>query len=120
MAKSILGTKKSRGRPVTTGTGTQIGMRWHEPLLSHIDEWANGQDDRPGRAEAVRRLVEIGLASSPGKPKRTTDKARRAASVAAEKHAMDHLDRALKGETDSVRASRKRQLTSMPGGFKKR
>jgi hypothetical protein len=26
-----------------------------------IDAWAAAQDDEPGRSEAIRRLVEIGL-----------------------------------------------------------
>jgi hypothetical protein len=61
MAKSIRGTQKKRGRPKTTGRGTQIGMRWHELLLGMIDAWAAKQDDKPPRSEAIRRLVERGL-----------------------------------------------------------
>jgi hypothetical protein len=61
MSLSIRGTKKKRGRPKTTGSGTQIGMRWHEPLLVAIDKWAARQDDKPERAEAIRRLVQVGL-----------------------------------------------------------
>jgi hypothetical protein len=62
--------KRKRGRPITTGKGLQIGMRWHEPLLGMIDEWAAAQDDEPSRTEAIRRLVERGLAAADGKPKR--------------------------------------------------
>jgi hypothetical protein len=61
MAKSIRGTtKKKRGRPATTGKGTQIGMRWRELQLSAIDSWRekHGVATRP---EAIRRLVELGL-----------------------------------------------------------
>jgi len=61
MDKSIKGTtKKRRGRPATTGKGTQIGMRWQEPQLSAIDGWRekHGIASRP---EAIRRLVGIGL-----------------------------------------------------------
>ncbi len=67
MSKLIRGTKnkqKKVGRPVTTGKGMQIGMRWHKPLLGTIDRWAAGQDDKPGRPEAIRRLVQLGLATS--------------------------------------------------------
>jgi len=67
MSKSIHGTtKRSKkvGRPVTTGKGTQIGMRWHEPLLGLIDRWAAGQDDKPDRPDAIRRLVQLGLAAA--------------------------------------------------------
>jgi len=37
-------------------------MRWQEPLLSAIDAWRARQEDEPSRPEAIRRLVEIGLA----------------------------------------------------------
>jgi hypothetical protein len=26
-----------------------------------VDKWADKQDDQPGRSEAIRRLVELGL-----------------------------------------------------------
>jgi len=61
MAKPIRGTKKSRGRPKTTGSGVQIGMRWQQSDLDRIDAWATGQHDSPSRAEAIRRLVDIAL-----------------------------------------------------------
>jgi hypothetical protein len=62
MSKSIRGTKKTRrGRPKTTGPGTQIGMRWPESLLKAIDAWRGKQEGNPERSEAIRRLVEIGL-----------------------------------------------------------
>jgi hypothetical protein len=67
MRTSIRGTKKSRGRPKTTGIGTQIGMRWHMAILEAIDEWRRLQPDLPSRPEAIRRLVEQGLK---GKSKR--------------------------------------------------
>nr|QDP26257.1 hypothetical protein FNV92_30675 [Bradyrhizobium cosmicum] len=61
MLKSIKGTpKKKRGRPPTTGRGTQIGMRWQDPELSAIDAWREAHDVA-SRPEAIRRLVELGL-----------------------------------------------------------
>jgi hypothetical protein len=71
MAKSIRGTQKKRGRPKTTGRGTQIGMRWQGPLLGAIDAWRIQQEDKPPRSEAIRRLVERGLAAEAvAKPRR--------------------------------------------------
>jgi hypothetical protein len=35
----------------------QIGTRWHDAEITAIDEWIGAQPDRPGRAEAIRRLV---------------------------------------------------------------
>jgi hypothetical protein len=29
--------------------------------MGKVDAWAGAQDDEPGRSEAIRRLVEIGL-----------------------------------------------------------
>ena len=119
MAKSIpVNQKRPRGRPAT-GRDPMIAARLPSHLIAEVDSWA-AENDALSRSEAIRSLVELGLCASPRKPKRTTDKARRAASVAAEKAAHEHLDSVLKGETDSVRATRKKQLTSMPGGFKRR
>jgi hypothetical protein len=59
-AKRKNGTKKRRGRPAT-GQGIQIGTRWPEATVAAIDSWIAKQDDKPGRSEAIRRLVEIGL-----------------------------------------------------------
>lgn len=36
-------------------------MRISPMLLSRVDDWRRGQDDIPARAEAVRRLIELGL-----------------------------------------------------------
>jgi uncharacterized protein YfbU (UPF0304 family) len=37
-------------------------MRIDSELLDRLDQWRHGEDDTPSRAEAVRRLVEAGLA----------------------------------------------------------
>jgi hypothetical protein len=42
----------------------QIGIRVDEDFLEQLDAWRRKQDDFPSRTEAVRRLVEIGLAES--------------------------------------------------------
>ena len=60
MARSIRVTKKPRGRPKTTGIGTQIGMRWHSEDLTAIDAFALSEGLE--RTEAIRRLVRLGLA----------------------------------------------------------
>jgi hypothetical protein len=62
MKKSVRVTKKSRGRPKTTGTGVQIGERWHPSELAAIDAWIEASGDKTiTRAHAVRRLVAAGL-----------------------------------------------------------
>ena len=57
---TITVTKKARGRPAT-GKGVQVGERWSPDALQRIDDWRRKQVDLPGRPEAIRRLVELGL-----------------------------------------------------------
>jgi uncharacterized protein len=42
-------------------------MRISEELLASIDEWRRHEPDIPPRAEAIRRLVQIGLKAKPAK-----------------------------------------------------
>ena len=52
--------KKKRG-PAPTGKGVQVVVRLQPAPLTALDAWAAKQDDQPTRAEAIRRLVELGL-----------------------------------------------------------
>jgi hypothetical protein len=65
-ASRVSDNKKKIGRP-KTGVGALVGQRWHEEQLAQIDGWRRAQADMPGRAEAIRRLVEIGLKAPPPK-----------------------------------------------------
>jgi hypothetical protein len=67
MRKSIPDIPKKRGRPKTTGRGEGVMVRLHSQQLSRLDSWAAVQEDDPSRPEAIRRLVEAGLAA----PKRS-------------------------------------------------
>jgi len=58
---------KRAGRPRITGTGIIVGTRWHKPDLDAIDKFAKAQDQKTGRAEAIRALVRIGIAAWEGK-----------------------------------------------------
>ena len=51
---------KRRGRPAT-GKDPSRTIRLSDEFLAKVDAWANQQDDDPGRSEAIRRLVELGL-----------------------------------------------------------
>ena len=46
----------------TEMTTERFEMRIDSDLLERLDAWRTGQDDGPSRAEAVRRLLEAGLA----------------------------------------------------------
>jgi hypothetical protein len=52
--------KRQPGRPAT-GNDPVRAIRLSDDFLAHVDRWASKQDDAPGRSEAIRRLVELGL-----------------------------------------------------------
>jgi hypothetical protein len=59
MAKSIRDNiKKPRGRPVTTGRGTLIGVRLTVLQLAKLDAWIGGQNTPMTRPEAIRAMME--------------------------------------------------------------
>jgi hypothetical protein len=51
---------KRRGRPAT-GKAPSRTLRLTDEFIANVDAWAAAQEDEPGRSEAIRRLVEIGL-----------------------------------------------------------
>jgi hypothetical protein len=112
MIRSI--TKRRRGRPVTTGIGLLIGMRWHASVLEKIDGWRRQQIDAPSRTEAIRRLVEAALAGS----QPTKARSARARSKAQEL-ASAQLDKLIDPSApDEERQQRKRRLLKGPKEFR--
>jgi hypothetical protein len=59
MKSKINNIKKSRGRPPVESEAVTVRMA--TDALREIDNWRREQDDLPGRPEAIRRLVELGL-----------------------------------------------------------
>jgi hypothetical protein len=57
--------KPKRGRPAATAKDPLIALRVPAETIAEIDKWGG---DRVSRSEAIRTLIEIGLAS---KRKRT-------------------------------------------------
>ena len=53
-------TPKRRGRPATGKAPTRT-LRLTDEFIANVDAWAAVQEDEPGRSEAIRRLVELGL-----------------------------------------------------------
>ena len=49
------------GRPPGRVQDRPFQMRVTEDFLKTIDKWRAKQEDEPSRAEAIRRLVELGL-----------------------------------------------------------
>jgi hypothetical protein len=62
MGKSrlVLPEPKKGGRPAT-GRDPVRAIRLSDDFLAKVDAWAAKQGDEPGRSEAIRRLVELGL-----------------------------------------------------------
>jgi hypothetical protein len=42
-------------------TGDLVGVRIQPEMAKQLDDWRRKQDDLPGRPEAIRRLVDLGL-----------------------------------------------------------
>jgi hypothetical protein len=59
MKSRIKNVKKSRGRPPVESEA--VTVRIASDALREIDDWRREQEDLPGRPEAIRRLVELGL-----------------------------------------------------------
>jgi hypothetical protein len=113
MGKSISASTKRRGRPVTTGTGTTIGVRMLDDRIAALDAWiAKQKEPELSRPEAIRRLVELGLTvktrSAPSERQRAT-----LADLASK--AIDSL---TAGTPDNEKTSRKRRLIKGPEEFR--
>jgi hypothetical protein len=52
--------RKRPGRPAT-GQDPVTAIRLSKELRETVDAWAASQDDKPGRSEAIRRLVDMAL-----------------------------------------------------------
>jgi hypothetical protein len=117
MAKSIrVNPKKKRGRPVTTGKGTLIGVRILDDPLAALDGWIEKQKEPDlTRPEAIRRLVELGLTvKAPARPVGKPGRRMRARELATT---------AIEGMTDPAappeeQAQRRSRLTKGPTEFR--
>jgi hypothetical protein len=62
MGRSISVNKKTVGRPRKKGGPHPVtAVRLPPGILAQVQVWAGQQQDKPGRSEAIRRLVELGL-----------------------------------------------------------
>jgi hypothetical protein len=91
-----------------------LEMRLGGSFLKTVDQWRRKQKDLPSRAEAIRRLVERGLANR--LPVRQLGKS---AKSKAAKMAGREIDRlGDQTATRQERARRKRQLIKGPREFR--
>ena len=83
--------------------------------LKSIDDWRRKQDDLPGRPEAIRRLVELGLTVRT-KPKKQAPAARADRAKELASKAIDSLTAGAPDNDET--AGRKRRLIKGPEEFR--
>jgi len=113
MPRSIKVVPRKRGRPAT-GRDPVTAIRLSPALRNSIDQWAKRQADKPPRSEAIRRLVELGLAGARPPPRPSPKVASKASELAAQQ--IDQL--ADPSATDEERQTRKRRLLTGPKEFR--
>ena len=92
-----------------------MGFRATDQLRGAIVKWAEKQPDMPKLSEAVRRLVEIGLA----KGGKTARKTVRTGSTRAAELAGEVIDSRMAADaTTDERETRKRRLVKGPSSFR--
>jgi hypothetical protein len=110
--KSVGGKRAGAGRPAT-GKDPVRTMRLSDEFIASVDAWAAKQDDKPGRSEAIRRLVELGLNAA--KPFAKTSKRTSAKVKELAGQAIDAL--ADPRASTEEQAERKRLLLKGPEEF---
>jgi hypothetical protein len=113
MARRAVITRKRHRGPSRTSKRTLIGLRLQSGLLARVDRWAASQKDDPSRPEAIRRLVELGLANIHRSVPRFK-KAAKAAEMAGQE--IDRLGDPL--ATHEEQQLRKRRLIKGPKEFR--
>jgi hypothetical protein len=105
--------EKKRGRP-TIGQDSLTTIRLSSELRENVDAWAARQIDKPGRSEAILRLVKFGLESTHRRESSRTKRAAKASAMAAQE--IDRLGDPL--VTDEERRLRQRRLIKGPKEFR--
>jgi len=107
------GKRPGSGRK-PTGTDPARTIRLSDEFITTVDAWAAAQADKPGRSEAIRRLVEIGLSSV-----KVARSQKRSDSPTARDLAAAQIDRlADPAAPAEEQASRKHRLLKGPEEFR--
>jgi hypothetical protein len=59
--RKVRGGKRPGSGRKPTGADPARTIRLSDEFIATVDAWAAKQDDQPGRSEAIRRLVELGV-----------------------------------------------------------
>lgn len=108
--------KPKRGRPPTGGRDPFVGIRLPQELIGTIDDWGLANKTK-SRSEAVRRLVELGLAA--GAKSLPSQRLQVARGNRAKELASKAIDSVSDDRATAVdQASRKRRLLKGPEEFR--
>ena len=108
----------SRGRPAT-GVTPMLGLRVSDALRAAVVKWAECQPDMPKLSEAIRRLVELGLASQSSARRPRVLSTSKQGAVRAAELAGKTIDKQLGPKvTAEERKVRKRKLVEGPSIFR--
>jgi hypothetical protein len=110
MVKSM--KSKRRGRPATD-RDSLIGVRLSREIVTRMNEWSKRSGTKT-RSEAIRRLVELGLAGSQPAPRRRAKVGSKAADLAGQQ--IDEMGD--QSASDEERLIRKRRLLRGPKEFR--
>jgi hypothetical protein len=91
-----------------------VGLRLYPELEQKIDAWASKQPDRPGRPEAIRRIIEQVLSGTTARRSANKTTARKASELAARE--IERL--ADKSQPEPEQQRRKRRLIHGPKEFR--
>jgi hypothetical protein len=106
----------ARESPAPKSQDAAVTVRLSRDQLERIDRWIAGQKRVAGRAEAVRRLAELGLdhAGVSSKARKSGRGAEQAAGMASDM--IDHLGD--QSATREDREQRKKRLVKGPSEFR--
>jgi hypothetical protein len=105
------------GRPPGRIQHRPLQLRVSDQFVKSVDVWRRRQSDRTSRSEAIRRLVELGLASAP--TRNSKPGAREPATLAA----LEWADKTIEtladpSLSDEERAKIRRRLLKAPKEFR--
>jgi hypothetical protein len=95
--------KPNKGGIPATGRDPVTAIRLSTEFRAAVDKWAARQDDQPPRSEAIRRLVEVGLA---------TPQTQRSARRNGRSLDLGHMAKLTPAPAKTTRHSRARELAA--------
>jgi hypothetical protein len=99
---------------MTQDQSERLQMRVSPAFLRLVDNWRRKQSDLPPRSEAIRRLVDLGLATARPETRRGKNATSKASDMAGKE--IDRMGDT--SATDEERTRRKRRLLKGPPEFR--